>query len=140
MTSNIGASEAMEMRKSSTETIERVVFSLIKETLRPELVGRITEHIVFNRLEYDVQVEVAKLLLEREIDRLNRQLGYLITYEESVLELILTEGFDSRFGARPLRKCIERLVGDSLVSQMMNGRKTAGTLSVNGQQGTLLFR
>ncbi|MCB1120613.1 MAG: AAA family ATPase, partial [Verrucomicrobiae bacterium] len=49
MTSNIGASEAMEMRKSSAETIERVVFSLIKEALRPELVGRITEHIVFNR-------------------------------------------------------------------------------------------
>ena len=139
MTSNIGASEAMEMRKSSAETIERVIFSLIKETLRPELVGRITEHVVFNRLEYDVQVEVAKLLLNREIDRLNQHLGCSITFDESVLELILTEGFDSRFGARPLRKCIERLVGDALVAQAMEGRKLAGRLSENGIKGTLLL-
>ena len=137
MTSNIGASEAMEMRKSSAETIERVVVSLIKEALRPELVGRITEHIVFNRLEYGVQVEVAKLLLEREIDRLNRQLGYSITYEEDVVELILTEGFDSRFGARPLRKCIERMVGDALVLDILNGELPSGCLSANGESGSL---
>ena len=93
MTSNIGASEAMEMRKSTDETIERVVFSLIKERLRPELVGRITEQVVFKCLEYDVQVEIARLLLDREIARLSERLGEAIAYDESVLEFVLIEGF-----------------------------------------------
>ncbi len=92
---------------------------------------------MFGRLEYDVQVQVARLLLDREIDRLNRQLGCSITYEESVLELILTEGFDSRFGARPLRKCIERLIGDALVFDILNGKFPSGCLSLNCDSGSL---
>jgi ATP-dependent Clp protease ATP-binding subunit ClpB len=137
MTSNIGASEAMEMRKSSAETVERVVFSLVKEKLRPELVGRITEQIVFNRLDYEVQVEIAQLLLDREINRLMEQFDTTITYDEKVLELALIEGFDSRFGARPMRRCIERLVGDALVEQILQENEPEGNLSVNDKTNTL---
>ncbi len=137
MTSNIGASEAMEMRKSSAETIERVVFSLVKEKLRPELVGRITEQIVFNRLEYEVQVEIAQLLLDREIKRLMGKFETTITYGKGVLELILVEGFDARFGARPMRRCIERLVGDAIVEQIFRENKPEGILTANGDAGTL---
>lgn len=137
MTSNIGASEAMEMRKSSAETVERVVFSLVKEKLRPELVGRITEQIVFNRLEYDVQVEIAQLLLDREIKRLMAKFETTIAYGKGVLELILVEGFDARFGARPMRRCIERLVGDAIVEQIFRENKPEGILTVNSDAGTL---
>lgn len=137
LTSNIGAAEAMEMRKSSTETIERVVFSLVKEKLRPELVGRITEQIVFTRLEYDVQIEIAQLLLEREIERLNRQFDTVITFDQSVLELVLIEGFDARFGARPLRRCIERLVGDALVEQLLLDNHPRGNLVADSGAGKL---
>ncbi|QYY35481.1 AAA family ATPase [Ruficoccus sp. ZRK36] len=137
LTSNIGAAEAMEMRKSSVETVERVVFNLVKEKLRPELVGRISEQIVFRRLEYDVQVEIAKLLLGREIERLNRQFDTQISYNKTVLEFVLIEGFDARFGARPLRRCIERLVGDALVEQLKLGNQPAGMLVVDSDAGKL---
>jgi len=127
----------MEMRKSSAETVERVVFSLVKEKLRPELVGRITEQIVFNRLDYEVQVEIAQLLLDREINRLMEQFNTSITYNKNVLELALIEGFDSRFGARPMRRCIERLVGDALVEQILQQNEPVGLLTVNEEAGTL---
>ena len=140
LTSNIGAAEAMEMRKSNPETIERVVFSLVKDKLRPELVGRISEQIVFNRLEYEVQVQIARLILEREVNRLSEQFETTIRFDEKVLEFVLIEGFDARFGARPLRRCIERLIGDALVKEIMQMKPPSGTLMVDEQQGALHLR
>lgn len=139
MTSNIGASESMEMRRSSKETINRVLFSLVKEALRPELVGRISEMVVFDRLEYAAQVEIARLLLDREMLRLKNDLGYSISYDESFLELVLVEGFDSRFGARPLRRCIERQVGDAIVEQLFRKKEPNGKLIAKEDRGTLVL-
>ncbi len=118
LTSNIGASEAMEMRKSTPETIERIVFSMVKEKLRPELVGRITEMVMFDRLEYDDQVKIVELMMNREVRRLSEQLGITITYEKEVLEHVIIEGFDSRFGARPLRRYIEKFLGDLMAKYL----------------------
>ena len=119
LTSNIGASEAMEMRKSTPETIERVVFSLVREKLRPELVGRITEMVMFERLVYDVQVKIARQMIEREVERLSKQLGMTISFDKEVLEFVLIEGFDARFGARPLRRFIEGLIGETVVKHIL---------------------
>ncbi|MDP0495310.1 MAG: AAA family ATPase [Verrucomicrobiota bacterium JB024] len=130
LTSNIGASEAMEMRKSTPETIERVVFALVREKLRPELVGRITEIVMFERLEYDVQVKIARLMLEREVDRLSKQLKMTITFDDELLEQVLIDGFDARFGARPLRRNIERLVECAITKTVLN-LHTAGTQTQN---------
>ncbi len=139
MTSNIGASESMEMRKSSQETIDRVLFSLVKERLRPELVGRISELVVFNRLEYAAQIEIARLLLDREMRRLKDELGYSVSYDDSVLELAIVEGFDSRFGARPLRRCIERLVGDAIVEKLFLKEEPNGRLFAKADTGRLVL-
>jgi len=137
MTSNIGAAEAMEMRKSTPETIERVVFSLVKEKLRPELVGRISEMVMFNRLEYNIQVKIADLMMRRELMRLSEQLNATIEFEKEALEFILIEGFDARLGARPLRRCIEHYVGDALADKILCNELASGTIRVNMDAGTL---
>jgi len=139
MTSNIGATEAMEMRKSTPESIARVVLSLVKEKLRPELVNRITEQVVFNRLDYSVQIEIAKLLLDRKIERLNTHLNTDIRYSDCVIEQVIIEGFDTRFGARPMRRCIERLVGDAIATKLMNDEPPSGLLRSNRPMGMLEF-
>lgn len=64
-------------------------------------------------------------------------IGTTITYDLEVLELALIEGFDSRFGARPMRRCIERLVGDALVEQILQKILPEGNLWVNGDIGNL---
>jgi len=134
LTSNIGASEAMEMRKSTSETIERVVFSLVREKLRPELVGRITEMVMFERLEYDVQVKIARLMMDREIQRLSQQLETTITYDEEVLEFILIEGFNSRFGARPLRRFIEHTVGNFMAENILKKQYTTKPIVITSNR------
>lgn len=66
-----------------------------------------------------------------------RQFDSTITYDKEVLELVLIEGFDSRFGARPMRRCMERLVGDALVEQILQQNEPVGLLTVNEAAGTL---
>jgi hypothetical protein len=65
-TSNIGSSEVMRMTSAPMATVERTVLSRVGQQLRPELVGRITEKLVFARLGFDTQREICELMIERE--------------------------------------------------------------------------
>jgi ATP-dependent Clp protease ATP-binding subunit ClpB len=75
-TSNIGSSEVMRMTSAPMATVERTVLNRVGQQLRPELVGRITEKIVFARLQFETQREICELMIAREQARLLR-LGYL---------------------------------------------------------------
>src|ERR1022692_4034897 len=67
MTSNIGSAELMSLQHSNDATLERHVLSRAQQALRPEIFARITEKLVFNRLSYEHQLEIAAKLLEKEI-------------------------------------------------------------------------
>jgi ATP-dependent Clp protease ATP-binding subunit ClpB len=106
-TSNIGAGEAMRMESSAFSTIERTVLRRVDQVLRPELVARINEKLVFNRLPYAVQREICELMIWREVERLN-QLGYNLTVNAATVENLLREGFHRTLGARPMRNTVDR--------------------------------
>ena len=104
-TSNIGAAEAMRMERSSFASVEQAVLRRVEQTLRPELVGRIDEKIVFARLPPEVQREICTLEVARETARL-RMLGYDLQVSPEALEFLMREGFHPDLGARPLRKTV----------------------------------
>ena len=106
-TSNIGAGEAMRMESSAFATIERTVLRRVDQVLRPELVARITEKLVFNRLPYAIQREICELMITREIDRLN-SLGHSLAIASETVEMLVREGFHRTLGARPMRNTVDR--------------------------------
>ena len=108
-TSNIGASETMRMECSAFATIERTVLRRVAQTLRPELVGRINEQLVFNRLPYKIQREICEQMISRETERL-RQLGHTLVVDPSTIEMLVREGFHPALGARPMRNTVERVL------------------------------
>ena len=108
-TSNIGAAEAMRMENSAFATIERTVLRRVDQVLRPELVARINEKMVFNRLPYAIQREICELMISREVQRLN-QLGHKLLMEEPTVESLVREGFHRTLGARPMRNTVERYI------------------------------
>jgi len=110
-TSNIGASEAMRMESSGFATIERTVLRRVDQTLRPELVARINEKLVFNRLPYTVQREICEVMIERELERLNK-LGHNLVIEADAIEQLVRDGYHRTLGARPMRNAIDRFVQD----------------------------
>ena len=116
-TSNIGAGEAMRMESSAFATIERTVLRRVDQVLRPELVARINEKLVFNRLPYAIQREICELMITRESNRLNN-LGHSLVVASETVELLVREGFHRTLGARPMRNAVDRYLQDH-VSQVL---------------------
>ncbi len=136
LTSNIGAAEILHIQHSTHATMERHVLTRAQQSLRPEMFARITEKLVFNRLNYDDQLEIANLLLSNELEFL-RGKGFALTPDKSVLPFLVQRGFHPKLGARPMRDAIEKLVGDAVSTELLAGGDGNGLLAVDGNGGFL---
>jgi len=124
-TSNIGASEAMRMARSSLASIEQAVLHRVAEALRPEILARVPDKLVFARLTSDVQREIARLHLASEVARL-KSVGFDLEVSREALEFLIREAFHPELGARPLRQTIERHLQDAVVRGLFASGSGAG--------------
>jgi ATP-dependent Clp protease ATP-binding subunit ClpA len=108
-TSNIGAAEAMRMESSAFASVRRTVLRRVDQVLRPELVARINEMLVFNRLPFAVQRAICELMVKRESIRLN-DLGFDLQIDDNTIEQLVREGYHRTLGARPMRNTVDRFV------------------------------
>jgi ATP-dependent Clp protease ATP-binding subunit ClpB len=111
--------------------MERHVLAHAQQAMRPELYARITEKLVFNRLTYEVQLEIAQLLLGQELEFL-RGRGHELIVDPSVLPFLVRRGFHPRLGARPMRDAVEKSIGDAVASDLLGGGDGSGKLVVHG--------
>lgn len=139
LTSNIGSAELMDLQHSSFATLERHVLMTARGRLRPEIFGRVTEKLVFNKLSYEPQIKIAHLFLKKELDFI-RGNGHELTIDDSVLPLVVRKGFDPKLGARPLRDAIEKLIGDAVATKMLQGDQVVGVLSAAETSEQLIVR
>ena len=120
-TSNLAASEILNLQHSSFTTMERHVLAKAQQSLRPELYARISEKLVFNRLSYDVQMEIARLHIGRELSFLQDK-GFNLAVGHDIVSFLMQRGFHPRLGASPLRDTIEKhlrgAVADALLSDI----------------------
>ncbi len=134
-TSNIGASEAMRMARSGMASIEQAVLRRVAEALRPEILARVPDKLVFARLTPDVQREIAGLHLANEVARL-KSVGFDLEVSSEALEFLIREGFHPELGARPLRQTIERQLQNAVVRGLFTCGSGAGRVvfdaTVNG--------
>jgi ATP-dependent Clp protease ATP-binding subunit ClpB len=128
-TSNIGSADLMSIQHSAQATMERHVLTRAQQQMRPELYARITEKLVFNRLTYDHQLEIAQLLLNQELAFLLAK-GHQLEPAPAVLPFLVRRGFHPKLGARPMRDAVEKLVGDAVVVDLLTGGTGCGTLVV----------
>jgi ATP-dependent Clp protease ATP-binding subunit ClpB len=139
LTSNLGAAEILHIQHSTQATMERHVLTRAQQSLRPEMFARITEKLVFNRLTYDHQLEIAGLMIANELKFL-RDKGHTLAPDESVLPFLVRRGFHPKLGARPLRDAIEKLVGDVVSECLLAGKPACGALTVNALGDALAVR
>jgi ATP-dependent Clp protease ATP-binding subunit ClpB len=136
LTSNIAASDLIHIQHSTNATMERHVLTRAQQSLRPELFARITEKLVFNRLTYDEQLQIADLLLSAEIRFLRRK-GFDIQPDDSVLPFLVKRGFHPKLGARPMRDTVEKAVGDALATALLSSSQGNGLLTISGESDGL---
>ena len=135
MTSNAGASTITSKRSlgfgGSVETarnyeaMKERVMAEVKDTFRPEFLNRIDDLIVFHALDPDDIRRIAGLMLESVAGRL-REHGMRLRYDDDVVNLLAQEGYDANYGARPLRRTIQRCVEDALSEEIIAGRIALG--------------
>src|SRR5437762_11857411 len=118
LTSNIGSAELLSLQHSTDATLERHVLTRAQQSLRPEIFARITEKIVFHRLSYEHQLEIAEKFLRKEITFLRAQ-GHNLTVDDSVLPFLVRKGFHPKLGARPMRDAVEKSIGDAVAADLL---------------------
>jgi ATP-dependent Clp protease ATP-binding subunit ClpC len=142
MTSNLGAGriKAHAGRNESFEELKEDMNRLLRNTLRPEFVNRIDEVILFRSLGKDQIAQIARLLLDHTSRRLKAQ-GIGIEFTDAAVALIAEEGFDPEFGARPLRRTIQRRVDNVLSRMVLQGSLERGDklVVVGAGEGKLGF-
>jgi ATP-dependent Clp protease ATP-binding subunit ClpC len=149
MTSNVGA---RDIGKGKTlgfsveaagglahATIKERVTGELKKLFRPELLNRVDEVIVFHELTHEEIGQIVDIMIARLRDQLAFQ-GIGITLTPESRDLLAREGFDAAFGARPLRRAIQRLVEDPLSEEILAGQWTTGdVVELSADGDTLVF-
>ncbi len=130
LTSNIGGAEILALQHSSLATLERYVTVRALASLRPEFFARIDEVLVFHPLAYDTQLAIAAKFLELELKHLRAQ-GHDLSADAAVLPFIVRRGIHPRLGARPMRRAVEKLIGDAVAGAILRGEPTSGQLVVD---------
>ncbi len=135
MTSNIGARDIMKGKMLgfsgeasgglTHEVIKERVTGELKKLFRPEFLNRVDEAIVFHELTHEEIAQIVDLMIARLRDQLAVQ-GVGITLTPQAREMLAKDGSDAAFGARPLRRAIQRLVEDPLSEEILAGNWVAG--------------
>ena len=136
MTSNAGA-HTMDTGRSmgfgsramtdvrSYEMMKDAVMKQVKELFRPEFINRVDELIVFHALEEKDIRAIAELMLRQVAARLQER-GVTLTWTEEAAARLARDGYDAKYGARPLRRVIQRTVEDALSEELIAGRLKLG--------------
>jgi len=127
LTSNIGAQRIMTLRKSKYETMDRLVRQDAQRELRPEIFARITVTVVFNRLDYAAQCEIAEGMIARECSALAER-GLDVRPNRSVSDVVIQLGYHERLGARPMRDATELLIRNAVARELLAGGSGTGRL------------
>ena len=125
MTSNIGSQEIYEASDSELEQIKPRLMNILQQYFRPEFLNRVDDIILFHRLNKDHIKKIVKLQLDILASRLaNRNLQ--LDFSENLIEHLAEAGYDPAFGARPLKRIIQKEIEDTLAKYILAGQFTSG--------------
>jgi len=134
MTSNIGAPYIMEQSKKFTEMnqseiyndMKREINQLLKKSLRPEFLNRIDEIVVFHPLHLEQIEQIVALQFEKLKKKLQEQ-NIQIELKPAAKSYLAKEGYDPAFGARPLKRTIQKLLTNPIANQLLAGKISKGS-------------
>jgi ATP-dependent Clp protease ATP-binding subunit ClpB len=141
MTSNVGSAAIFELSSKDPERARKEAMEALRASFRPEFINRIDEIVIFNPLGKEQLKNIVVMLL-KSVEKLlvERQISLELT--PAAQELLLSEGYDPAYGARPLRRTIQRLIQDPLAMQILQGTVLPGDhvrVDRDGQKDAMRF-
>jgi ATP-dependent Clp protease ATP-binding subunit ClpB len=141
MTSNVGSSAISEWAGRDGDRARELATEALRATFRPEFLNRVDDIVLFNPLGREQLDQIIDLQIERLAKRLEER-DITIELDKGARERLVREGYDPAFGARPLRRAIQKLVLDPLALEVLEGHVVPGErvrVSVDGKTGEMKF-
>jgi len=141
MTSNVGSTAIFELSNKDPERARKEAMEALRAAFRPEFINRIDEIVIFNPLGKEQLARIVGLLL-KSVEKLLAERQITLQLTPAAEELLLREGYDPAYGARPLRRTIQRLIQDPLALQILEGKVLPGDhirVDRDGQKDAMRF-
>lgn len=148
MTSNIGSSEIVSMPKvgfgslddeDSYDDMKEKQMNALRRTLKPEFINRIDEVVIFRSLDKADMHRICNLMLASTAKRL-KDMNITVSVSDAAKDLLVEKGYDSQYGARPLRRTIQKMLEDKLSEEILSGNlKVGGKIKVDAGGDKLSF-
>jgi ATP-dependent Clp protease ATP-binding subunit ClpC len=151
MTSNTGAEQIVQPKKlgflsvddekQDYQRMKGLVMDELSRNFRPEFLNRIDETIVFHALTKEDMKSIISILLEDLKRRCKEQLNLKLSVTGAARELLIAKSYDSKYGARPLKRAIQKQIEDPLAEEILLGKvHRNSTVTVSEKEGKLVFR
>ncbi|MBU86716.1 MAG: Clp protease ClpC [Flavobacteriaceae bacterium] len=136
MTSNIGAREVKDfgngvgfgtesVKSQESKNIRKTIEKSLKKAFSPEFLNRVDEIVVFNSLDKNDLKKIIEIEIELLVKR-TKEIGYNITISKKAIDFICDKGFDKKYGARPLKRAIQKYVEDLLAEEIVKTQLNFG--------------
>ncbi|MDD5769554.1 MAG: AAA family ATPase [Candidatus Gracilibacteria bacterium] len=127
LTSNIGSKKIASLieENKSQDEINKEMLNELKNYFRPEFLNRIDDIIVFNPINHEMILEIVDILLE-EVKKILESKNIKISFDENLKEYLIKVGFDSEFGARPMKRAITNIVLNELSNFILKDELKSG--------------
>jgi ATP-dependent Clp protease ATP-binding subunit ClpC len=151
MTSNAGARSIIEPKKlgfvssedsdRDYEHMKKMVMEEVKQIFRPEFLNRLDDIIVFHPLDKDEVKQITRLLLNETIKRVKDNMNITLVASDEVVFHISEAGFDTTYGARPLRRAIQTMIEDELAETILEQKFENGDeVHASLDDGKIVFK
>ncbi|MDH3494456.1 MAG: AAA family ATPase, partial [Acidobacteriota bacterium] len=138
MTSNLGSREIQSSTLVDTP-VKDMVLGVLKNHFRPEFLNRVDDIVVFSQLGKEQLAKIIDVQLRR-FHKLLADKNLTVELDQSAKDLLVEEGYDPTFGARPLKRAIQTMIQNPMAVKLLNGEISAGqTVNVTAKDGELVF-
>ncbi|MBO7178294.1 MAG: ATP-dependent Clp protease ATP-binding subunit, partial [Clostridia bacterium] len=149
MTSNIGAKDIAKMKRvgfgqaievsGDYETMKEKQLSALKDAMNPEFINRIDDIIIFRKLDKESLEKIARIMIGSVVKILAEK-GIKLNYTQAVVDYLLEKGTDLEYGARPLKRAVQKIFEDKLSEEIISGHITnESDVTVDVADGEIVF-
>ena len=126
MTSNVGSQAIMDFSGDDVAKLEHSMLDVLRQHFRPEFLNRIDDIVLFDRISQDAMRAIVDVQLANIVRQVRNSREITLEFDDAVKDMLATDGYDPAFGARPLKRLIQKRVLDPLALEIIDGRVNDG--------------